>query len=187
MIILHLIITDFLHTKCLIFHLLSPLFSCPLDLLPTISHACILFRGSQVVSWCSFFNWAHQMHSPSHPDPHQFSLTCTASATPTRISICFPRAEGGGEQAAKPIQAGMQHARLCVVASAVSSCRGGGEQRRLLMVHYHIKVHMDLQADKSPVVVKGPFFPRVVNPRYRICETICNARIQSSKARKAIL
>jgi hypothetical protein len=24
----------------------------------------------------------------------------------------------------------------------------------------------DLQADKSPVVVKGPFFPRVVNPRY---------------------
>jgi hypothetical protein len=26
----------------------------------------------------------------------------------------------------------------------------------------------DLQAYKSPVVVKGPFFPRVVNPRYRI-------------------
>jgi hypothetical protein len=24
------------------------------------------------------------------------------------------------------------------------------------------------QADKSPIVVKGPFFPRVVNPRYRI-------------------
>jgi hypothetical protein len=31
-----------------------------------------------------------------------------------------------------------------------------------------IKVRCDLQADKSPVVVKGPFFPRVVNPRYRI-------------------
>jgi hypothetical protein len=30
---------------------------------------------------------------------------------------------------------------------------------RLLTVDYHIKVHMDLQADKSPVIVKGPFFP----------------------------
>jgi hypothetical protein len=57
----------------------------------------------------------------------------------------------------------------------------------LLTVDYRIKVHMDLQADKSPVVVKGPFFPRVVNPRYRIRRTMCNARIQSSKARKAIL
>jgi hypothetical protein len=38
----------------------------------------------------------------------------------------------------------------------------------LLMVDYRIKVHMDLQADKSPIVVKGPFFSRVVNPRYRI-------------------
>jgi hypothetical protein len=37
--------------------------------------------------------------------------------------------------------------------------------RGLLTVDYHIKLHMDLQADKSPVVVKGPFFPRVVNPR----------------------
>jgi hypothetical protein len=57
---------------------------------------------------------------------------------------------------------------------------------RLLTIYYCIKVHMDLQADKSPVVVKGPFFPRVVNPRYRIRGTMCNARIQSSKARKPI-
>jgi hypothetical protein len=56
----------------------------------------------------------------------------------------------------------------------------------LLTVDYRIKVHMDLQADKSPVVVKGPFFPRVVNPRYRIRGTMCNTRIQFSKARKAI-
>jgi hypothetical protein len=56
----------------------------------------------------------------------------------------------------------------------------------VLMVNSCIKVHMVLQADKSPVVVKGPFFPRVVNPRYRIRGTMCNARIQSSKARKAI-
>jgi hypothetical protein len=62
----------------------------------------------------------------------------------------------------------------------------GARKRVLLTVYIRIKVHIDLQADKSPVVVKGPFFPRVVNPRYRIRGTICNARIQSSKARKAI-
>jgi hypothetical protein len=38
----------------------------------------------------------------------------------------------------------------------------------VLTVNSCIKVRLDLQADKSPVVVKGPFFPRVVNPRYRI-------------------
>jgi hypothetical protein len=38
----------------------------------------------------------------------------------------------------------------------------------LLMVYMRIKLQVDLQADKSPVVVKGPFFPRVVNPMYRI-------------------
>jgi hypothetical protein len=57
----------------------------------------------------------------------------------------------------------------------------------LLTVYIRIKLHMDLQADKSPVVVKGPFFPRVVNPRYRIRGTMCNARIQSSKASTTIL
>jgi hypothetical protein len=41
----------------------------------------------------------------------------------------------------------------------------------LLTVNSCIKVRLDLQADKSPVVVKGPFFPRVVNPRYRILGT----------------
>jgi hypothetical protein len=39
---------------------------------------------------------------------------------------------------------------------------------RLLTVNNSIKLQVDLQADKSPVVVKEPFFPRVVNPRYRI-------------------
>jgi hypothetical protein len=38
----------------------------------------------------------------------------------------------------------------------------------LLTVNSCIKVRLDLQAEKSPVVVKGPFFTRVVNPRYRI-------------------
>jgi hypothetical protein len=44
----------------------------------------------------------------------------------------------------------------------------GARKRGLLTVISCIKVRLDLQADKSPVVVKGPFFPRVVNPRYRI-------------------
>jgi hypothetical protein len=39
---------------------------------------------------------------------------------------------------------------------------------KMLTVNSCIKVGLDLQVDKSPVVVKGPFFPRVVNPRYRI-------------------
>jgi hypothetical protein len=45
------------------------------------------------------------------------------------------------------------------------SCLIGGVRVcwRLIVVF-----RLDLQADKSPVVVKGPFFPRVVNPRYRI-------------------
>jgi hypothetical protein len=29
----------------------------------------------------------------------------------------------------------------------------------LLTVYIRIKLHMDLQVDKSPIVVKGPFFP----------------------------
>jgi hypothetical protein len=57
----------------------------------------------------------------------------------------------------------------------------------MLTVYICIKVNMDLQAGKSPVVVKGPFYPRVVNPRYRIRGTMCNARIQSSKAREILL
>jgi hypothetical protein len=40
---------------------------------------------------------------------------------------------------------------------------------------------MDLQADKSPVVVKGPFFTRVVNPRYQIHGTMCNVGFNLAK------
>jgi hypothetical protein len=35
----------------------------------------------------------------------------------------------------------------------------GAGKRGLLTVDCRIKVHMDLQADKSAVIVKGPFFP----------------------------
>jgi hypothetical protein len=46
----------------------------------------------------------------------------------------------------------------------------------VLTVNSCIKVRLDLQADRSPVVVKGPFFPQVVNPRYRIRGTMRDAR-----------
>jgi hypothetical protein len=44
----------------------------------------------------------------------------------------------------------------------------GARKRGLLTVDCHIKVRLDLQANKSSVVVKGPFFlkcePKVSNP-----------------------
>jgi hypothetical protein len=46
-----------------------------------------------------------------------------------------------------------------------TSC-GAGRGASLLTVYIRVKVQVDFQADKSPIVVKGPFFPRVVNPRY---------------------
>jgi hypothetical protein len=53
----------------------------------------------------------------------------------------------------------------------------------LLTVYIRVKVQVDLQADKSHVVVKGPFFPRVVNPRYRIRGKMCDARVDLVKPR----
>jgi hypothetical protein len=38
----------------------------------------------------------------------------------------------------------------------------------LFTVYNRIKLQVDLQADKSPIIVKRLFFPRVVNPRYLI-------------------
>jgi hypothetical protein len=35
----------------------------------------------------------------------------------------------------------------------------GTRKRGLLMIYCHIKVRLDVQSDKSSVVVKGPFFP----------------------------
>jgi hypothetical protein len=54
----------------------------------------------------------------------------------------------------------------------------------LLTVNSSIKVRLDLQADKSPVIVKGPFFPRVVNPRYRIRGKNVRRKRLSSKAKQ---
>jgi hypothetical protein len=49
------------------------------------------------------------------------------------------------------------------------------------MVYNRIRLQVDLQADMSPVVVKGPFLPRVVNPRYRIRGTMRDARLDLLK------
>jgi hypothetical protein len=41
-------------------------------------------------------------------------------------------------------------------------------RKQLLTVYIRVKLQVDLQADKSYIVVKGPFFPSLMNPRYRI-------------------
>jgi hypothetical protein len=43
---------------------------------------------------------------------------------------------------------------ILIACSPATTPEKGG----LLMVYIRIKLHMDLQADKSLVVVKGPFF-----------------------------
>jgi hypothetical protein len=53
----------------------------------------------------------------------------------------------------------------------------------MLTVYNRITLQVDLQADKSHVVVKGPFFPRVVNPRHRIRGTMRDARVDLVKPR----
>jgi hypothetical protein len=52
--------------------------------------------------------------------------------------------------------------------SGPNSKRKADNTVTVLTVNSYIEFRLDLQADKSPIVVKGPFFPRVVNPRYRI-------------------
>jgi hypothetical protein len=56
--------------------------------------------------------------------------------------------------------------------------------RPLLTIYIRVKVRLDFQADKSSVVVKGPFFPRVMNPRYWICGTNVWCKSWSIKAEK---
>jgi hypothetical protein len=81
-----------------------------------------------------------------------------------------------GSSAAWPLAGA--HRRLCLHASSHASFvlvsrkvlrlsirkeEGGniwdGGDSSLLMVYIRIKLQVDLQADKSSVVVKGPFFP----------------------------
>jgi hypothetical protein len=60
----------------------------------------------------------------------------------------------------------------------------GARKKGLLTVYSRIKLQVDLQADKSPIVAKGPFFPRVVNPRYQIRGTNVWCKSWSNKAEK---
>jgi hypothetical protein len=59
-------------------------------------------------------------------------------------------------------------------------------KRGLLMVHIRIKVQVDLQADKSYVVVKGPFFPQVWTQGIKSVEQMRDARINLIKLRTLI-
>jgi hypothetical protein len=67
-----------------------------------------------------------------------------------------------------PLELGLLQVAAAGVVPAAGVVLTATAAASLLTVNSCIKVRLDLQADKSPVVVKGPFFPRVVNPRYRI-------------------
>jgi hypothetical protein len=55
----------------------------------------------------------------------------------------------------------------------------------MLTVYICIKLHVDLQADKSFVIVKGPFFPQVWTQGKSV-EQMCDARINLIKPRTLI-
>jgi hypothetical protein len=54
------------------------------------------------------------------------------------------------------------------------------------MVYIRIKLQLDLQADTSSVVVKGPFFPQVWTQGIESVEQMCDARISLIKLRTSI-
>jgi hypothetical protein len=53
-------------------------------------------------------------------------------------------------------------------------------------MYIRIKVQVDLQADKSSIVVKGPFFPKVWTQGIKSVEQMCDARINLIKSRTLI-
>jgi hypothetical protein len=56
----------------------------------------------------------------------------------------------------------------------------------LLTVYIRIKLQLDLQANKSHVVVKGPFFPQLWTQCIESVEQMCDARINLIKPRTLI-
>jgi hypothetical protein len=50
-------------------------------------------------------------------------------------------------------------------------------------VYIRIKLQVDLQEDKSSVVVKGPFFPQVWTQGIESAEQMCDAKINLMKPR----
>jgi hypothetical protein len=53
-------------------------------------------------------------------------------------------------------------------------------------MYIRIKLQLDLQADKSSIVVKGPFFPQVWTQGIESVEQMCDARINLIKPRTLI-
>jgi hypothetical protein len=62
----------------------------------------------------------------------------------------------------------------------------GARKRGLLIVYIRIKVQLDLQANKSSVVFKGPFFPQVWTQGIETVEQMCDAKINLIKPRTLI-
>jgi hypothetical protein len=56
----------------------------------------------------------------------------------------------------------------------------------MLSVYIRIKLQLDLQADKSSVVVKRPFFPQVWIQGIESVEQMCGVRINLIKPRTLI-
>jgi hypothetical protein len=54
------------------------------------------------------------------------------------------------------------------------------------MVYIRIKLQLDLQANKSSVVVKGSFFPQVWTQGIESVEQMCDARINLTKPRTLV-
>jgi predicted component of type VI protein secretion system len=54
------------------------------------------------------------------------------------------------------------------------------------MVYMRIKLRLDLQADKSSIVVKGPFFPQMWTQDIESVEQMCDARTNLLKLRTLI-
>jgi hypothetical protein len=53
-------------------------------------------------------------------------------------------------------------------------------------MYIRIKVQVDLQVDKSSIVVKGPFFPQVWTQGIQFMKQMCDARINLIKPRTLI-
>jgi hypothetical protein len=68
----------------------------------------------------------------------------------------------------------------------VTLSRTAASPAPLLMVYIRIKLQLDLQADKSSVIVKGPFFPQVCTQGIESVEQMCDAKINLIKPRTLI-
>jgi hypothetical protein len=137
----------------------------------------------------SFIEWTIVLENLASSGRHGESCACPEATSRVAVwellvrSPSVRRLEGWADRrpgAAQRRHAGVPSSWAPTVSVMMLQCQGW----RLLTVNSCTKVHLDMQADKSPVVVKGPFFPRVANPRYRIRGTNVRRKRWSSKAKQ---